>query len=270
MTVWFHAIWRMATSKSGVSALELQRTLGISSYQSVWTMLHRLRQGMGSGTKNLLSGTVEVDETFFGGPRSGIRGRGTTGKTMVAVAVEHAGGKALGRARTLVIPNAQSSTLSGFLAATVESGSTVVTDGLNAYHAATTRYVHDVHVVHGSGAPAHELLPGVHLVISLTKRWMLTTHQGGVQPEHLAAYLDEFVFRFNRRTSKVPGLIFYRLVQAMLNTSPAPVPASSDVTEHSPAFTFLPSTTPTASHVAPHSLALPPQKMPWRKGPPNG
>lgn len=88
---------------------------------------------MGSGTKDLLRGTVEVDETFFGGPRSGTRGRGATGETLVAVAVEHAGATALGRTRMLVISNAQSSTLTNFLAATVEPGSTVATDGLNAY-----------------------------------------------------------------------------------------------------------------------------------------
>ena len=189
----------MAASKTGVSALELQHTLGIGSYQTVWTMLHRFRLALGSGTKERLSGAVEVDETYFGGPQSGARGRGALGKTMVVIAVEHADGDALGRTRMKVIPDTKSTTLAGFLTASVTPGSDVITDGLRAYLKATAGYRRRVHVVSRSGHQAHELLPGIHRVASLAKRWMAATHQGGVQPEHLDAYLDEFVFRFNRR-----------------------------------------------------------------------
>ena len=220
LTVWFEAAWRMSTSKSGVSALELQHTLGIGSYQTVWTLLHSFPLAMRFGPKDRPGGTVEVDETYFGGPQSGPRRRAAPGKTMVVIAVEYADGDALGRTRMQIIPDAKAATLAGFVAAFVSPGSEVVTDGLLANRRATVGYAHQVHVVSGSGHDAHELLPAVHLVASLAKRWMAATHQGGVQPEHLGAYLDEFVFRFNRRHSRAPGLIFYRLLQAMLQATP--------------------------------------------------
>lgn len=160
---------------------------------------------------------MEVDEAFFGSPRSGIWGRGALGKVMVVVSVEHAGSGELGQTRMQVIPNARASTLAGFLASAVEPGATVMTDGLLEYRTATTGYVHEIHVVHDSSSQAHELLPAVYGVISLTKSWIAATHQGGVQSEHLPAYVDEFVFKFNRRKSRVPGPIFYRLLQATLS-----------------------------------------------------
>lgn len=141
---------------------------------------------------------------------------------MVAVVIERTGSHGLGRTRMQVIPNARATTLASFLATIIEPYPTVVTDGLAAYRVATTGYTHELHVAHGSGSRGHELLLTVHLVISLTKRWIADTHQGGIQPEHLAACLGEFTFRFNRRKSRVPGLIFYRLLQAMLNTTPFP------------------------------------------------
>lgn len=113
----------MTTSKTGVSELELQRTLGIGSYQTMWTLLHRFRLAKRSGTKDLLAVTVEVDETFFGGPRSGRRGRAALGNTMVVIAVEHAGGDALGRTRMQNIRDAKAVTLKGFLATSVTPGS---------------------------------------------------------------------------------------------------------------------------------------------------
>lgn len=127
------------------------------------------------------------------------------------VAVKHAGSGGPSRTRMQVTPNARTSTFASFPASAVEPGSTVVTDGHVSYRTATSEYVHGAHVVHGSGSQAYELLPAVHRVISLTKRWIATTRQGGVQPEHLPAYVDEFAFGFNRRKSRVPGLIFYRL-----------------------------------------------------------
>ena len=244
LTIWFEAAWRMTTSKTGVSALELHRTLGIGSYQTMWTMLHRFRLAMGSGTKDLLGGTVEVDETYFGGPQSGPRGRAARGKTMVVIAVEHGPGDALGRTRMKIIPDARTGTLKGFLAASVTPGSVVITDGLTSYQGATTGYTHRV-----------------HRVASLAKRWIAATHQGGVQPEHLAAYLDEFTFRFNRRNSGAPGMIFYRLLQAMVRTPP------SGYSDLSLGLTpkRVPMPTPPRSHSAPRTLALEHLQQPWRR-----
>lgn len=185
---------------------------------------------------------------------------------MVAVAVEHAGNGGLGRTRMQVIPNGKATTLATFLAATVQPGATVVTDGFKPYRTATSGYTHEVHVVQGSGAHAHELLPAVHRVIALTKRWIAATHQGGIQPQHLPAYLDEFVFRFNRRKSRAPGLIFYRLLQAMLST--APTPRKAPAGRH--ASTGVPSEANAGTHLAPRPLVLVQRVQPWKEGPSNG
>ena len=266
LTVWFEAAWRMTTSKNGVSALELQRTLGLGSYQTVWTMLHRFRIAMAAGDKERLGGRVEVDETFIGGPRSGVRGRGAAGKAMVVIAVELIGAHAFGRVRMKVIPDAKIVTLREFLITSISPGSEVVTDGLMAYRKAAVGYEHTVHVVDDSGHQAHELLPAVHRVASLVKRWIDATHQGGIQAEHLPAYLDEFTFRFNRRRSRAPGMLFYRLIQATVN---APATTYREITQG-----LLTKQTPLSGRTGPHSqprtLALTPLNKPWREGPRNG
>lgn len=202
-----------------MSALGLKRVLGLGSEQTAWAMLHRFRTTMGRTSADLLSGRVEVDETVFGGPEPGRRGRGALGKTLVGIAVELRG-TGLGRCRMGVLPDAGWRSLRAFLTDRVEPGATVVTDGYRAYPKAIEgRYVHQPLVIAGSGADAHELLPAVHRVASLTKRWLLGTHQGGVKPGHLPAYLDEYTFRFNRRRSRSRGLLFFRLqLQAVAAT----------------------------------------------------
>ena len=194
--------------------------LGLGSEQTAWAMLHRFRTAMGRTSPDLLSGRVEVDETVFGGPEPGRRGRGALGKTLVGVAVE-VRGTGLGRCRMGVLEDAGTQSLRAFLAERLEPGATVVTDGLAAYRRATEdRYVHEPFVIAGSGWDAHELLPAVHRVASLAKRWLLGTHQGGVKPGHLPAYLDEFTFRFNRRRSRSRGLLFYRLLSGAVAATP--------------------------------------------------
>lgn len=183
-------------------------------------MLHRFRTAMVRPGRERLSGTVEVDETFLGGPEPGRPGRGALGKTMVEVAVERDGTR-LGRCRLAVIDDAGAAALRAFLLAHVEPGSVVLSDGWAAYpRACGADYRHEPLVISGSGSAAHELLPGVHRVAALAKRWLLGTHQGGVKPGHLQAYLDEFTFRFNRRRSRVRGMLFYRLLEGAVGTSP--------------------------------------------------
>ncbi|MGH3452306.1 MAG: IS1595 family transposase, partial [Haloechinothrix sp.] len=187
---------------------------------TAWAMLHRFRTAMGRTSADLLAGGVEVDETVFGGPEPGRRGRGALGKTLVGIAVELRG-TALGRCRMAVIEDAGWRSLQTFLVERVEPGATVVTDGWGAYpKAIEDRYVHEPFVIAGSGWDAHELLPAVHRVASLAKRWLLGTHQGGVKPGHLPAYLDEFTFRFNRRPSRSRGLLFYRLLAQAVAAGP--------------------------------------------------
>ena len=184
-------------------------------------MLHRYRRAMVRPGREMLTGRVEVDETFLGGERSGPRGRGALGKTLVVIAVELHDPRGYRRARMSNIPDATAKTLRRFLAATVDPGSTVVTDGWAAYrNACRERYVHEPHPVAGSGQDAHELLPAVHRVASLCKRWLLGTHQGRVDVDHLQAYLEEFCFRFKRRHSRARGLLFYRLLQYAADTPP--------------------------------------------------
>ena len=176
-----------------------------------------LPDGDGPHQRRLLSGRVEVDESYLGGPEPGRSGRGALGKTLVGVAVE-VRGSALGRCRLAVIEDAGWRSLRAFLIDHVEPGAVVLTDGWSAYATAIADlYQHERLVISGSGSDAHELLPGVHRVASLAKRWLLGTHQGGVKPGHLPAYLNEFAFRFNRRRSRSRGLLFYRLLsQAVL------------------------------------------------------
>ena len=220
LSVWFAAGWHMTSEKNGISALGLKRQLGIGSEQTAWAMLHRYRAAMVRPGRDRLSGSVEVDETVLGGPEPGRPGRGALGKTLVEVAVERIG-RSFGRCRLQVIDDASTDVLRQFLLDHVEPGSTVVSDGWSAYPGACGKeYVHEPFVVSGSGSKAHEVLPGVHLIASLAKRWLLGTHQGGVKPAHLQSYLDEFSFRFNRRRSRARGMLFYRLLEQSVAAGP--------------------------------------------------
>jgi len=220
LTVWFEAVWLMTVPKNGVSALNLSRVLPIGSYQTAWAMLGKLRSAMSGVDKARLSGVVEVDEWFHGGVVRG--GNALSGKNLVVAAVEHAPhGRGFGRVRLGIISRRSSWELRKFIRATIEPGSLVITDGLAAYDRALAGYRHEARNESAPDAdPAHELLPGVHRVFSLAERWLLGTHQGGVQPEHLQEYLDEFAFRFNRRRSRNRGMLFYRLLQHAVNAPP--------------------------------------------------
>lgn len=223
LTVWFRAMWQVTSQKNGMSALGLQRVLGLGSYKTAWALLHKLRRAMVRPGRERLRGVVEVDETYWGGEEEGLRGRGAVEKALIAVAAEAAPGrgKAIGRIRLRHIPDASRSTLHGFIAQAVEPGSTVITDGLAAYRD-LNGYFHDRQVQQHQPTDAEHLLPRVHRVASLLKRWLLGTHQGAIAHEHLDDYLNEFTFRFNRRTSASRGKLFYRLAQQAMQVEPAP------------------------------------------------
>jgi transposase-like protein len=218
---WFRALWHVTSQKNGASALGLQRALGLGSYTTAWLWLHKLRRAMVRPNRDCLSGKVEVDETYVGGEVTGLRGRSGAGKSLVAIAVQ-AKGAAIGRIRMQVIPDASKATLHTFVRQTVEAGSTVHTDGWDSYKGLDAwGYQHCISTLKGRGSSAAtELLPRVHLIAALLKRWLLGTHQGAVSPAHLDYYLDEFTFRFNRRTSASRGLLFFRLVQQSLAVEP--------------------------------------------------
>lgn len=260
LTVWFAACWMFASQKDGVSALSIQRALQIGSYPTAWAMLHRLRSVLVRPGRDRLTGVVEVDETIMGGVESGLPGGRSRGvkKSLVAVAVEREGPGVMGRARMAVIPDASAQTLRGFLIDNVEEGSTIITDGWQAYRQATKdMYVHERLIVPGKEASG--LLPGVHRVASLSKRWLLGTHQGAVEADHLGQYLNEFVFRFNRRRSRSRGLLFYRVLE--LAIAHEPVRYRQLVVDPSPKAT-PPRPSITRGH--PPSMERPPANRPWR------
>lgn len=222
LRTWFLAMWFVTSQKQGASALGLQRILGLGSYETAWSWLHKLRRAMVRPGRDRLAGRVEVDETFVGGVQPGGGGRHIGSKALVAVAAEMRG-KALGRIRLGRINDSTSGSVLPFVENSVAEGSTVVTDGLQSYSCLELLgYHHERRVVSGSGQHADKLLPGVHRVASLLKRWLLGTHQGAVRVDQLDYYLDEFTFRFNRRASKARGLLFFRLLQQCVATEPAP------------------------------------------------
>lgn len=225
---WFIAIWWMTTQKNGASASGLQQVLGLRSYQTAWTWLHKIRTAMVNPNRAKLSGDVEVDETYIGGLETdGKRGRGAENKVLVAIAVElvtktpgKKGRRTMGRTRIEVVGDASKESLQGFIKNNIEQGSTVITDGWSSY--ASIGEAGYNHIVPKKYEVADEknLMPHVLLLASLLKRWLLGTHQGAVQEEHIQAYLDEYVFRFNRRTAAKRGLLFYRLLENAMQTSP--------------------------------------------------
>lgn len=220
LTLWFRAIWQLTSQKNGASALGVQRVLGLGSYKTAWAWLHKLRRAMVRPGRDRLSGSVEVDETYWGSEEEGVIGRRTHTKALVIVAAQ-AEGVGIGRIRMRRIPNLTKVTLQRFIAEAIEPGSRVRTDGLASY-AGLSGYQHDPVVVTGSGQTGSELLPRVHQVVSLVKRWLLGTYQGAVGQDHLDYYLDEFTFRFNRRGSASRGKLFFRLVQQAVQVEPAP------------------------------------------------
>ena len=222
LVIWFRAIWWVVSQKNGASALGLKRVLGFGSYETAWAWLHKIRRAMVRPGRDRLLGTIEVDETYLGGFEEGVRGRQTFKNALIAVAAQEKR-KAIGRIRMLRIPDASGKSLLPFIIQAIEPGSIIRTDGWEGYGGIEANgYAHEVRVIKGSGASAAQLLPLVHRVVSLLKRWILGTHQGAISPEHLDYYLDEFTFRFNRRTSRYRGKLFYRLIQNAVAVDPVP------------------------------------------------
>lgn len=220
----FQAMWYIVCQKQGVSALGLQGILGLGSYRIVWAWLHKLRIAMVRPGRDLLSGTVEVDETLVGGERHGKRGRGAEGKELVLVAVEDGkNSNDIGRIRLKHIPDATSATLEKAIVELISPGSTIRTDGWRGYNGIGKKGYKHVVINHAQQEPGEDSTPLVHRIASLLKRWLLGTHQGAQHFSHLHYYLDEFTFRFNRRTSRSRGMLFYRLIQQALEVNPIPV-----------------------------------------------
>lgn len=222
LPTWFRAMWWVTSQKTGASAQGLQQVLGFGSYETAWTWLHKLRRAMVRPGRDRLTGRVEIDEAYIGGLEEGVRGRETEKKALIAVAAEE-DGEGIGRIRMRRIADATADSLQSFVEEVVAPGSLLHTDGLLSYDRLEKHgYRHRITFLKGRKESASELLPRVHRVVSLLKRWLLGTHQGAVSRAHLNYYLDEFTFRFNRRTSRHRGKLFYRLVQQAVAVDPAP------------------------------------------------
>jgi transposase-like protein len=217
LTLWFEAMWYVVNQKNGASALGVKRVLGVS-YLTAWRWLHKLRRAMVRPGRDRLGGTVEVDEVYVGGEQPGKRGRGAAGKALVVVVAQADGGR-IGRIRLAKVANASQPVLTKIVNQLVEPGSQVLTDAWDGY-GGLKESGYDHQVVRGTALVGENLLPRANRVASLLQRWLLGTHQGAVAHSHLDYYLDEFVFRFNRRHSRSRGLLFYRLIQQALMIGP--------------------------------------------------
>jgi transposase-like protein len=226
LRVWLAAAWYLTNQKHGVSALGLQRVLGLGSYQTAWTMLHRYRRAMVRAGRERLKGLVEIDEAYIAitdreNPISAVGRKNNTHKVIIGIAVEILQPNGFGRIRLRTLPNDSKESVRQFIQDSIEPDSIVRTDGSGSYAKLhELGYNHERNVMYGSGTPAHVSMAGVHRVAALLKRWILGTHHGSIQPDHLDAYLDEFVFRFNRRASASRGMLFYRLLQQSVVTDP--------------------------------------------------
>ncbi len=262
--MWFTGCWMFAAQKDGVSALSLQRALEIGSYPTAWAMLHRLRSVLVRPGRDRLTGIVEVDETYIGGEEPGLRGGRATGKkSLVGVAIEVKQPRGYGRCRMAILADASAASLHPFVTENVEPGTTVITDAWQGYRGIDKLgYTHDrrsQRAARARGEDPGELLPGVHRIASLAKRWLLGTHQGSVDEAHLQSYLNEFAFRFNRRRSASRGMVFYRVLE--LAVGHTPVRYRDLVVDPQPKAT--PPVPPgTSGH--PPSLDRPRAARPWR------
>jgi len=214
LRIWFQALWCVVSQKHGVSALGLARVLGIKRYETAWKLLMKIRSAMIRPNRERLGGLVEVDEVFLGGVRTRIGGRSPIRKVLILVAAEDTG-HGIGRIRIRIIPGATLVSLNAAMREMIEPGSTVRTDGWSGYQGVVRNGYRHIVVKHESSNPGDDPTPLVHRIASLLKRWLLGTHQGGTHHGHTQLYLDEFVFRFNRRTSRSRGKLFYRLIQHM-------------------------------------------------------
>jgi transposase-like protein len=196
LRLWFWAIWHLTTQKYGANAQGLQWVLNLGCYETAWILLHKLRRAMVRPGRDRLSGTVQADEIYEGGEKSGKRGRGAAGKALIVIMVELKGGR-IGRIRLRRVLDASELSLEGAIKEGVE---------------------HEI--IRKEAAVGKNVLPKVNRVAALLKRWLLGTYQGRVEPSHLDYYLDEYTFRFNRRTPRSRGKLFYRLVQQAIAIEP--------------------------------------------------
>lgn len=222
LSTWFAAVWFVTSQKNGMSAAGLQQALGFGSYETAWAWLHKMRRAMVRPDRELLTGTVELDQSFLGGRSTGKLG-GSSDKVPVTIAVERDDRGRLGRVRLERADAPGKLDIVEFGCEVIEPGTTVRTDGARMFQRFAERgYTHEATKSY-TVEDRDTVMPGPHLVSSLLKRWTAGTLHYRLSPQHLPYYLDEFTFRFNRRKSKARGMLFYRLLQQAVDTDPHPL-----------------------------------------------
>ena len=216
LRIWFRAIWCLVSEKNGTSALSLQRTLGLGSYRTAWQMLHKLRDAMVRVDRSKLTGDVEFDEFYLGGKSQGANRSDPENKHLLTIAVE-VNGRGSGRIRIEHLEHINTEAVVKSVCSLVEPGSLIITDGFGGYnHVKSHGYLHRSYnqtKEKNKDFNANSRLPRAHRAISLLKRWYYGTLQGKMSKKYSKSYIEEFVFRFNRRTSKARGLLFLRVLE---------------------------------------------------------
>ena len=219
LRMWFRAVWQITSRRHGVNAVNLQQVLGLGSYVTAWTWLHKLRRAMVRPGQDRLNGVVEVGKIDWGMLNTGAATRQIEPKALILVAAEEKG-TGIRRIRLRQIPELSEASLHGFISDVIQPGSTVRIKGLRPY--GEPPGYHQVQGVHYRMLGNEVLPPGVHRVVSSLKRWMVSSHLGAVHRAHLDYYLDEFTFRFNHRSSCSRGEMFYLLLQQAMHVDPVP------------------------------------------------
>lgn len=225
LTLWFWAAYLMTTDTRGISALGLQRQLGLRRYETAWMMLHKLRRAMVNVGREPLHGEVEVDDTWIGGPQPGLRGsRQLKGRhaVPVLVAVEKRGDRS-GRVRMSVLRDFKATTVTALLQQQVAPGATLYTDGLGGFAGLQEAGFDHVPLKQPLRSAfrkgARSVVPLADRAIGNLQQWLIGTYHG-VSRAQLQAYLDEFVFRHNRR--KQPMAAFQTLLGLGTGHTPTP------------------------------------------------
>jgi transposase-like protein len=232
LSLWFRAMWQLTSQKYGANALGMQRVLGFGNYRTAWAWLHKLRRAMIRPGRDRIDGIIQVDETFVGGAKPGKRGRGAAGKTLVLIAAQKEE-RRIGRIRLRCISDASAESLEAALQDMVSPGAIIQTDGWKGYNRLAARgYRHEI--IRRDASVGEDLLPKCHRVAGLLKTWLAGTLHGAAKPRYLDYYLDEYTFRFNRRTSKHRGKLFYRLVQQAVAIDHMPIPRMIQEARNSP------------------------------------
>jgi transposase-like protein len=231
LLLWFHVMWWVAEQQKGVSASSFKEFMGFGSYETAWAWLHKLRRTMVCTSNEKLSGVIEVDEMAIGCKHSdentvvNVKSSNKNAeKTRVVVATECLGTQ-IGRVRFKCIESETSDNLLSFIEENIEHGSTIITNGWSKENplSGSEHYTHSEKSAFACSSGPNELLPHMQMVDSCLKRWINGTHQGNISPKHLAFYLDEFAFRFDKKLSTQSGKLFYKLVKQAVASPPSPL-----------------------------------------------